>query len=359
MCKKIIRFYYLNILKELRDRDIIKIIRRVRSCGKSTLIRLYQDYLIEDGVNQSHIIAINFEDYNYIDLLEPEVLHSFIQDMLVDDNMYYMFFDEIQNVKDFATVVNSLILKPNIDIYITGSNTCVLSARFIALMSGKYIEVKMFPLSFREYVQFSGDSRELKNQFINYLKFSSFPYVAVMEENEDRIYEYLEGIYSTIVLKDIIAHNNIVDTTMLEHVTRFIFDNIGCLLSTNKIRNIITGNGVKINVRTVEKYISALVGSNVLYQVKRYDIQEKRYLKTLHKYYMVDVGLRYMLLGSRYINTSHILENIVYLELIRRNYKVYVGTVGNNEVFFLLACCELKRSLFKPELASESSIKLS
>lgn len=335
MCKRILRTEYLNILKDFRDKDIIKIITGIRRCGKSTLMKIFQDYLLKEGVDKDHIIAINFEDYNYIDLLDPKVLHSYIQEKIADTSMYYIFFDEIQNVKDFPRVVDSLNLKSNMDLYITGSNAYMLSSEIATLLSGRYIEVKMLPLSFREYVDYTGDRRELAKKYSDYLKFSSFPYAAIMSENEERIQEYLEGIYSTVILKDIISRNKIADTMMLESVIRFLFDNIGNLTSTKKISDTMTSDGRKIDVKTVEKYIAALMESYVVYQAKRYDVKGKNYLKTLDKYYIVDIGLRYMLLGSRNADTGHILENIIYLELVRRGYKVYIGKVDNEEVDFV------------------------
>ena len=333
--KRILRTEYLQILKDFKDKDIIKIVTGIRRCGKSTLMEIFQDYLKEYGVDENHIISINFEDYNYVDLLEPKALHTYVQDKLIDHKMYYVFFDEIQNVKDFPRVVDSLNLKKNIDIYLTGSNAYMLSSEIATLLSGRYVEVKMLPLSFKEFVEFTGDRKDLGKKYLNYLKYSSFPYTTMLDENEERITEYLQGIYSTVMLKDIISRKKVSDVMMLESVIRFIYNNIGNLMSTKKISDTMTSDGRKLDVKTVEKYISALLPSFIIYQVKRYDVKGKNYLKTLDKYYVVDIGLRYMLLGTKNADTGHILENVIYLELIRRGYKVYVGKIESEEVDFV------------------------
>lgn len=326
---------YLQTLKDFKDKDIIKIVTGIRRCGKSTLMQLFQNYLKEIGIDEKHIIAINFEDYDYEDLKQPKALYTYIKERLTDNNMYYVFFDEIQNVNDFPKVVDSLNLKSNVDLYLTGSNAYMLSSEIATFLSGRYIEVKMLPLSFKEYVKAIGDRKELGQKYLKYLKFSSFPYAMMLEENEEVIQQYLESIYSTVMLKDIISRNRITDVMMLESVIRFMFDNIGNLTSTKKISDTMTSDGRKVDVKTVEKYISALQESFIVYQAKRYDVKGKNYLKTLDKYYVVDIGLRYMLLGSKNADTGHILENVIYLELIRRGYKVYVGKVENEEVDFV------------------------
>lgn len=326
---------YLQTLKDFKDKDIIKIVTGIRRCGKSTLMQLFQNYLKETGIDEKHIIAINFEDYDYEDLKQPKALYTYIKERLTDNNMYYVFFDEIQNVNDFPKVVDSLNLKSNVDLYLTGSNAYMLSSEIATFLSGRYIEVKMLPLSFKEYVKAIGDRKELGQKYLKYLKFSSFPYAMMLEENEEVIQQYLESIYSTVMLKDIISRNRITDVMMLESVIRFMFDNIGNLTSTKKISDTMTSDGRKVDVKTVEKYISALQESFIVYQAKRYDVKGKNYLKTLDKYYVVDIGLRYMLLGSKNADTGHILENVIYLELIRRGYKVYVGKVENEEVDFV------------------------
>lgn len=331
----ILRNEYIQTLKDFKDKEIIKIITGIRRCGKSTLMKLFQNYLLEEGVNEDHIISINFEDYDYEDLKQPKELYSYVKKKILDGGMYYVFFDEIQNVEDFPKVVDSLNLKSNIDLYLTGSNAYMLSSEIATFLSGRYVEIKMLPLSFKEYVDSTGNRKDLGQKYTNYLKFSSFPYAIMLEENEEVVRQYLESIYSTVMLKDIVSRKNISDVMMLESVIRFMFDNIGNLTSTKKISDTMTSDGRKIDVRTIERYILALEESFVIYKAKRYDIKGKSYLKTLDKYYVVDIGLRYMLLGSAHADIGHILENIIYLELIRRGYKVYVGKVENEEVDFV------------------------
>ncbi|WP_423806840.1 ATP-binding protein [Phascolarctobacterium succinatutens] len=327
---------YLKQLINWRDKKVIKVITGVRRCGKSTLMDLYKSCLLEQGVANEQIISINFEDYDYIDLLEPRNFYAYVKERILSDGrMTYCFFDEIQNVKDFERVVDSLYIKPNVDIYITGSNAYMLSSELATLLSGRYVEIKMLPLSFKEYVEASGDERELARKYRSYIETSSFPYVLDMKQDARVIREYLNGIYNTIVVKDITQRNKFPDAMMLESVLRFAYDNIGNILSTKKIADTMTSDGRKIDTKTVEKYLNALMESYMLYQCKRYNIKGKQYLKTLDKYYAVDMGMRKVLLGSKAMDAGHILENIVYLELLRRGYDVYIGKVDDLEVDFV------------------------
>lgn len=327
---------YLKQLINWRDKKVIKVIIGVRRCGKSTLMDLYKSCLLEQGVANEQIISINFEDYDYIDLLEPRNFYAYVKERILSDGrMTYCFFDEIQNVKDFERVVDSLYIKPNVDIYITGSNAYMLSSELATLLSGRYAEIKMLPLSFKEYVEASGDERELARKYRSYIETSSFPYVLDMKQDARVIREYLNGIYNTIVVKDITQRNKFPDTMMLESVLRFAYDNIGNILSTKKIADTMTSDGRKIDTKTVEKYLNALMESYMLYQCKRYNIKGKQYLKTLDKYYAVDMGMRKVLLGSKAMDAGHILENIVYLELLRRGYDVYIGKVDDLEIDFV------------------------
>lgn len=232
-------------------------------------------------------------------------------------------------------MVDSLFIKNNVDVYITGSNAYMLSSEIATLISGRYVEIPMLLLSFAEYVETTGDKKDLSRKYIDYVRNSSFPYTLELREQVNLIKPYLDGIYNTVVVKDIASRNKIVDISMLERVTRFVFDNIGNSLSTKKIADTMTSDGRKIDVKTVEKFLSALTESFILYKANRYNIKGKQYLKTLEKYYVVDIGLRYMLLGNRSTDVGHILENVVYLELVRRGYDVYVGKVDDTEVDFV------------------------
>lgn len=326
---------YLDKLLALKDKNIIKVITGVRRCGKSTLMEMFKEYLLSQDVKTENIIAINFEDYDFYELRDPAKLYAYIKGKLSQSERVYVFLDEIQHVEDFPRVVDSLYIKKNVDIYITGSNAYMLSSEIATLLSGRYIEISMLPLSFKEYLTGIGDSSELGKKYADYIENSSFPYALELRSQSKEIKAYLDGIYNTVVVKDIASRKKIADTMMLESVTRFMFDNIGNPLSSKKIADTMTSAGRKIDVKTVEKFISGLTESFILYRTNRYNIKGKQYLKTLEKYYAVDIGMRYMLLGSRSTDVGHILENVIYLELLRRGYDVYVGKIDNLEVDFV------------------------
>ena len=335
MRKKIQRPEYLDKLIAFREKQLIKVITGIRRCGKSTLLELYQEYLMEQGIAAEQIISINLEDFDFYELQKPEKLHAYVKERLVPEKMTYVFVDEIQQCENFPMVVDSLYLKKNVDIYITGSNAYMLSSEIATLLSGRYVEIKMLPLSFKEYVSATGDNRELMRKYTAYLENSSFPYALELAGHPRELRDYLEGIYNTIVVKDIANRHKISDTMMLESVARFVFDNIGNPLSTKKIADTMTSDGRKTDARTVEKYLSALMESYIVYQARRYNVRGKQYLKTLEKYYVADIGLRYLLLGTSSTDVGHILENVVYLELLRRGYEVYVGKIDDLEVEFV------------------------
>lgn len=329
------RTEYLNKLIAFRDKHIIKIVTGIRRCGKSTLMEIFQDYLKADGVDSTQIIAVNFEDFDYRELRDAVKLHDYVKSHMAQDKMTYVFFDEIQHVENWPDVIDSLYLRKNIDIYLTGSNAYLLSGEIATLISGRYVEIKMLPLSFKEYVTARGGSENLPRRYREYLEYSSFPYTLELVDQPKEIRDYLESIYHTIVVKDLTARKKISDVMMLESVARYLFDNIGNRVSTKKIADAMTSDGRKIDIRTVEKYIDALMESYIVYQARRYNVKGKQYLKTLEKYYVVDISLRYMLLGSKAMDTGHMLENVVYLELLRRGYDVYVGKVDDLEVDFV------------------------
>ena len=329
------RTEYLERLISWRDKQIIKVITGIRRCGKSTLMEQFQDYLVEDGIERDQIIAVNLEDYAFDELLDPKKLHAYVLDRIPEGKKAYVFLDEVQNVPDFQRVVDSLFIRKNVDLYITGSNAYMLSGELATLLTGRYVTIEMLPLSFAEYVSWTGDRTDLSRKYAQYLERSSFPYATELSGDLKAIDEYLRGIYSTVVLKDVIGRLKSADPMMLESLLRFVFSSIGSRLSTKKIADTLTSMGRKIDVRTVERYLSAFVDSFILYQAKRYDVKGKQHLKTLEKYYVADIGLRYMLLGRKQLDAGHILENVVYLELIRRGYDVYVGKVDDTEVDFV------------------------
>lgn len=326
---------YLEKLIAWKDKKIIKIVTGVRRCGKSMLLKIYQNYLKEQGAEDGQIIEINFEDLDFEELTDYKKLYAYLKERLVEGKMTYIFLDEIQNVQNFPKTLDSLYIKDNVDIYVTGSNAYMLSSEIATMISGRYIQIEMLPLSFREYVESTGNMNDRGIKYAEYLQNSSFPYALELKNQPAQIREYLEGIYNTIVVKDIVSRKKITDTMMLKSVLRFVFDNIGSPLSSKKIADTMTSEGRKIDVRMVERYLEAFSESYIIYQAKRYNIKGKQYLKTLEKYYIVDIGMRYMLLGNRQADAGHVLENIVYLELLRRGYEVYVGKIDTFEVDFV------------------------
>ena len=325
---------YMEQLISFREKQIIKVVTGIRRCGKSTLFDLYCEYLQNDGVQRDQIIRINLEDPDYHDVQDYLQLYNLVKDRLIPDKMNYIFIDEVQTVPDFQKAVDGLFIKANCDVYITGSNAYMLSGELTTLLSGRYVEIKMLPLSFREYISALEDETDLQMKYQRYIQNGSFPYILQLSRRRD-INAYLEGIYTSIVLKDIVARHRISDAGMLDSVIRFMFDNIGNLCSATNIANTMTSYGRKISAPTVENYLSALVESFILYKAGRYDVKGKQHLATGSKYYLSDIGLRYYLLGSKQVDAGHILENVVYLELLRRGYEVHIGKVGSAEVDFI------------------------
>lgn len=334
--KKIKRQVYLRKLLNFKDKQVIKVITGIRRCGKSTLMEMYRDWLRTHGVSDEQIIYINFENYDFFGLRSPMALYKYVKPLLQKEKMTYLFFDEIQHVQDFPDVVNSLNLNPLVDVYITGSNAYMLSSEISTLLSGRYVEISMLPLSFSEYASAVGKVKPENRQKIynDYITKSSFPYTLELDTN-DSLTDYLRGVYDTIMVKDIVNRKKIQDVMMLESVVRFVADNIGNMLSTKRIADIMTAEGRKIDPKTVERYISIMSETFFIYPAKRYNIKGRQLLKTLGKNYLVDVGLRRMLLGSRAFDAGRILENVVYLELLRRYPEVYVGKVNTLEVDFV------------------------
>ena len=344
---RIDRKEYLDFLVKSKDRQIIKVVSGVRRCGKSTLFEIYKDFLLENGVEKNQIISINFEDMDYEELTDYKKLYEYIKSKMIGDKKNYIFLDEIQHVDKFEKVVDSFFIKENTDLYITGSNAYFMSSELATLLSGRYIELKMLPLSFKEYYQAKleyekleqKENRTLKTliQYYNeYIVNSSFPYTLQLDSDLKNIHEYLSGIYNSVLLKDIVARLKISDVMRLESVVKYIFDNIGNLTSLSKIANTLTSMGRKTDAKTIEKYIRGFTDSLLVHEVSRYNIKGKEFLSTLSKYYVADLGLRQMILGNRNIDMGHILENVIYLELLRRKGNVYVGQFDKNEIDFVV-----------------------
>lgn len=326
---------YLEKLIALKDKQIIKIVTGVRRCGKSTVLNQFKQFLLDNQVSENRIISINFEDLAYEDLCDYKKLYTYITEKLCDGVKNYVFLDEIQHVKDFPKAVDSLYIKDNVDLYITGSNSYMLSGEIATLISGRYIQINMLPLSFKEFCEAATELSSFSEKYNKYIQTSSFPYVLQLSEQPMLMQDYLESIYNSIVIKDIISRKQINDIKILKDILRFVFDNIGGLLSSNKIADTLTSYGRKIDAKTVEKYLEALSESYIVYQAKRYNIKGKQYLKNIEKYYVVDVGLRAVLLPPNKTDFGKILENLVYLELLRRGKKVFVGKVDDYEVDFV------------------------
>ena len=332
--QKIPREEYFERLRNLKHKKLIKIVTGIRRCGKSTVLDMFKEELLNNGVDENQVIFINFEDYENKSLRNPESLYNYIKQRLTS-KMNYIFLDEIQRVEDFPEVVDSLYIKDNVDLYLTGSNSSLLSSEIATLISGRYVEIKMLPFSFKEFVKATNQTENLSSAYRQYIETSSFPYVLELLQTPQEITAYLEGIYNTILVKDIIDRKKIADSNVLKSVTQFLFDNIGSELSSKKIADTLTSNGRKSDSKTIEKYVTSLEESFIVYRANRYNIKGKEYLKSLEKYYVADIGLRNFMLGKKSMDIGHILENVIYLELLRRGYSVYIGKIDDMEIDFV------------------------
>ncbi len=333
----IIREKYLKQMIDSKDTEFIKVITGVRRSGKSTLLLMFKDYLLKNGVKKENIIHINFESALYDNIKNYKDLYQHIKEKIKNDKMY-LLLDEVQNVESWEKAINSFKVDFNIDIYITGSNAYLLSSELSTLLSGRYIEIKMYPLSFKEFLTFNKyDDNNLEDKFNEYLKFGGLPAITLIKDNDELILSYLNDIYNTIVKKDIIDRNNIKDTALLENIIKYLFNNVGSPISSNKISDYLNSNKIvqKANHQTIDNYLNMLEKSYIIYKADRTDVKSKALLKTLGKYYVSDTGLRNIILGFRNINEGHLLENVVYLELLRRGYKVNIGKTSDYEVDFV------------------------
>lgn len=338
------RSAYIALLKKWRDEKIIKVITGLRRCGKSTLLKMFQDVLLSENVQPGQIVSINFEALEYEGLTEYHALYQYIRQRLLPDRMNYVFLDEIQMVPDFQKAVDSLYIQDNVDIYITGSNAYLLSGELATLLSGRYVEINMLPLSFREYCDMKPGG-EKERLFADYLQFGGLPYVAAMDAPEDKADAYLEGIYNTIIVKDIELRQakketdqnkrKITDLLLLKNIARFLAGAIGSPVSVKRIADYITSSGRRVSQNTIDDYVDALIEPYVFYPAERYDIAGKQLLKQNRKLYIVDLGLRRHLITRRQYDLGFSLENVVYLELLRRGFRVCIGKVGLKEVDFI------------------------
>lgn len=329
---------YLQFLLRHKDRQIIKVVSGVRRCGKSTLFELYRRYLLQHSVQEKQIIRINFEDLTFENLCEYHALYQYVMEHMQPDKMNYIFLDEIQHVPQFEKAVDSLFIKENADVYLTGSNAYFMSGDLATLLTGRYVELKMLPLSFREFCQGLGknSSLTLAAKYERYIHDSSFPYVLQIPGKKQAIREYLTGIYNTILVKDTLTRLGLSDTMTIESIMKYLAANIGSLISPNKIANSLTSAGRKTDNKTVERYLQGLKESLLIYQAERFDVRGKGLLKVNAKYYLVDPAFRQLLINDTGRDTGHILENIVYLELLRRGGKVCVGQIPKGEIDFVV-----------------------
>lgn len=364
--KRLERPDYLNWLIRQKDKQIIKVVTGVRRCGKSTIFEIYRDYLLSHGIQKGQIIAINFEDLEYEELSDYRSLYEYVKERLLPDRMNYIFLDEIQHVAQYEKAVDSLFLKKNCDVYITCSNAYFMSGELATLLTGRYAKLEMMPLSFKEFCMGLTDtdnSLSLDEKFRLYIETGSFPYVLKYGYNAAEAREYMDGIYNTILLNDVVRRLKIADVNMLESVAKFLMHNIGNRTTPSAISNTMISKQRKIDPKTVDRYLRGLTDSLLFYETRRYNIKGKEFLSTVNKYYACDVALRNMLVRGKDSDAGHILENLVYLELRRRGYEIYIGQVGTDgEVDFVamkegtlsyyqVALTTLEENVLKRELA--------
>ena len=333
----VIREKYLKRMIDAKDTEFIKVITGVRRSGKSTLLLMFKDYLVHHHVKEENIIYINFESAMYDDIKNYKDLYQYIQKRIKDSKVY-LLLDEVQNVEAWEKAINSFKVDFDIDIYITGSNAYLLSSELSTLLSGRYIEIKMYPLSFKEYLVFNQyDNQNIEDKFYEYLRYGGLPAITLIKNNDELVLSYLNDIYNTIVKKDIIDRNNIKDSALLENIIKYLVTNIGSPVSANKISDYLNSNKIveKSNHQTIDNYLNMLEKSFIMYKADRTDIRSKSLLKTLGKYYISDTGIRNIILGFRNIDEGHLLENVVYLELLRRGYRVNIGKTNDYEVDFV------------------------
>lgn len=333
----VIREKYLKRMIDAKDTEFIKVITGVKRSGKSTLLLMFKDYLVHHHVKEENIIYINFESAMYDDIKNYKDLYQYIQKRIKDSKVY-LLLDEVQNVEAWEKAINSFKVDFDIDIYITGSNAYLLSSELSTLLSGRYIEIKVYPLSFKEYLIFNQyDNQNIEDKFYEYLRYGGLPAITLIKNNDELVLSYLNDIYNTIVKKDIIDRNNIKDSALLENIIKYLVTNIGSPISANKISDYLNSNKIveKSNHQTIDNYLNMLEKSFIMYKADRTDIRSKSLLKTLGKYYISDTGIRNIILGFRNIDEGHLLENVVYLELLRRGYRVNIGKTNDYEVNFV------------------------
>ena len=328
---------YTDWLKRYRDKKIIKVITGLRRVGKSTIFELYIAQLLNEGVAPEQIVKINFEELENEPLLDRSVLYRYLTDKLLPDRKLYIFLDEVQRVPEFEKVVDSLFVKDNVDLYITGSNAKFLSSEIATLLTGRYVEINVLPLSFREYSDhFAASGKDRRALFMDYVTYGALPGMFMFDTGSAEQREYVESVYKTILEKDVLRRNSAASRQLVESLLSYLVYNIGCLTSAKRISDTLNSNGTKVSYNTVNSYIETLQDCFFIYKADRYDIVGKEYLKLINKYYVTDFGFKYYILNNRTVELSQILENLVFLELKRRRFKIATGKIAEKEVDFIV-----------------------
>ena len=363
------REMYINKLFAYKDTEFIKVITGIRRCGKSSLLKLFKEKILKEN-KKANVIYMNFESFEFDDIVNYKDMYNKIKEKIKDEQINYILLDEVQRVEEWEKCVNALTVDFNCDIYITGSNAYLLSSELSTYLSGRYIEIKMLPLSFKEFLDFAkfNENVTIEEKFNEYIKYGGMPGVITLK-NDSNLYENaIKGIYNTVFMKDVIERNKLADATLLEKILKFLMSNIGSLVSSKKIADYLTSQGTKITHNTVINYLTMLENAYIIYKVPRFDIKGKEILKTLEKYYVVDTGIRNITLGFRSSDLGHIIENVVYFELLRRGYDVTVGkkdslevdfvaTTPNDKKYFQVTLSMLDENVSKRELKPLQSIK--
>lgn len=365
----IARDRYLEWLLSWKDKHVIKVVSGVRRCGKSKLFEIHRNHLMQHGVTADQIIAINFEELEYEDLTSYRELYDYVNARLAPGKTTYVFLDEIQHVDHYEKAVDGLFIKDDVDVYITGSNAYFMSGELATLLSGRYIELKMLPLSFKEFCSAEGNAEKSHDMLFNeYITSGSFPFIAETQIDERKAKEYVRSLYDTIIVRDVVDRLHVSDVSTLLNITKFLLHNIGSKVSHKKIADTLTSSGNKVDQKTVSKYIKGLTDSLTLYAAPRYNVKGRQLLSTNCKYYAVELGLRNALVKTSDSDIRHILENVVYLELLRRGYDVYVGDIENGEIdfvaikpddtqYFQVSATTLEESTLKRELAPFAAVR--
>lgn len=338
------RELYMNQLLAYKDTEFIKVITGIRRCGKSSLLKLFMDKILKDNQN-ANVIYMNFESFEFDDILNYKDMYHKIEEKINTKEKNYILLDEVQRVDEWEKCVNSISVDFDSDIYITGSNAYLLSSELSTFLSGRYIEIKMLPLSFKEFLDFTNFESDvtIEDKFNEYLKFGGMPGIITLK-NDSNLYENaIKGIYNTVFMKDVVERNKLIDATLLEKILKFLMSNVGSLISSKKIADFLTSQGTKITHNTVLNYLNMLENAYIIYKVPRYDIKGKELLKTLEKYYIIDTGIRNTILGFRNSDFGHMIENIVYFELLRRGYEVAIGKTDSLEVDFIAVSANDKK----------------